>query len=153
MDEKNSHNQNNGNHCQHKRIISKSLGRPRNFSTLKVQYVICEGQSIRVICHYCDKSSKITWPSGPLQQQFIPIRTMTKWTTLQVLSIQCRLFESTNVVIRRYYVQTSPTSWKWKPFVLQLDLGSNTPRCNHSDSWTSIQGCYQYSHDLHDVWK
>jgi hypothetical protein len=32
---------------------------------------------------------------------------MTKLTTLQVLSIQCRLFESMNVVVRRHYLQTS----------------------------------------------
>jgi hypothetical protein len=38
-----------------------------------------------------------------------------------------------------------------KPFVLQLDLGSSVPGCNHNDFWTSIQGCYQYNHPLNNA--
>jgi hypothetical protein len=40
-----------------------------------------------------------------------------------------------------------------KHFVLQLILESNTLEHIHNNFWTSIQGCYQYSHALNDGWK
>jgi hypothetical protein len=43
---------------------------------------------------------------------------MTRWTTLQVLSIQCRFFENTNVIVRHCYVQTSAVLSQ----LLQLDV-------------------------------
>jgi hypothetical protein len=104
-----------------KKTISRLLGRPKNLFTLKVWYAICEGWFRRVICHCCDKSSKIIQPPAPPQQQFIPIWTIIKWTTLQVLSIQCRLFESTNVAVRYCCVQTNVMFSQ----LLQLDVMHN----------------------------
>jgi hypothetical protein len=45
------------------------------------------------------------------------------------------------------------TFWKWTPFVLELVQGNNILKCSHINSWTSIQGCYQYNHHLDNVWK
>jgi hypothetical protein len=83
-----------------RRIISRLLKRPKNLFSLQVRQAICEGQFGCVICHYHNKFSRIIQPLGLLQQQLISIKTMTKQTTLQILSIQCKLFESTNVVIK-----------------------------------------------------
>jgi len=44
---------------------------------------------------------------SPPQQQFIFIKSMTKWTPSQILSIQCRLFESPNIIIRCHYIKIS----------------------------------------------
>jgi hypothetical protein len=89
-----------------KRIINKSLGRPKNLLHLKVWSAIRQGICRCAICHNTYKSSKIIRPLGPFQQKFIPIKSMTKWTPLQVLFIRCRLFESLNIIGRRHCVHT-----------------------------------------------
>jgi hypothetical protein len=63
----------------------------------------------------------ITRPLGPPQQKFIPIMSMISWTPSQVLSVQHRLFESPNVIVRRNYVKTSAMI----PQLLQLDVLHN----------------------------
>jgi len=82
-----------------RRTISRSIGRRKTLLSLEVWKAICERWPRHVICHGCCKSSKITRPLGPPQQKFIPIKSMTTWTTLQELSIQCRLFKNMNVVV------------------------------------------------------
>jgi len=44
---------------------------------------------------------------GPPQQQLILIKSMTSWTPSQLFSIQCRLFEGSNIIIKHCCVQTS----------------------------------------------
>jgi hypothetical protein len=46
---------------------------------------------------------------------------MIRWTTLQVLFIQCKLFEKTNVVVKHHCVQASATFSS----LLQLDVMHN----------------------------
>ncbi len=101
-----------------RRTINMSFGKPKNLFFFEVQKVICERWPRHVIFHNYRKFSKITQPLGPPQQQFIPIRSMTRWTTLQVLSIQCKLFESTNVIIGHHYVWSSVAF----PQLLQLNV-------------------------------
>jgi hypothetical protein len=55
--------------------------------------VICERWPICVICHIGHKFSMITQSLCLPQQQFNFIESMNSWTTLQVLSIQHKLFE------------------------------------------------------------
>jgi hypothetical protein len=47
--------------------------------------------------------------------------SMISWTPSQVLSVQHRLFESPNVIVRRNYVKTSAMI----PQLLQLDVLHN----------------------------
>ncbi len=87
-----------------KRIVSKSLGKPKNLLPFEMWSAIKKGRSRSVIFHNNCQSSRITRPLGLL---FIPVRSMTNWTPLQILSIQCRLFESMNVIVRHCCVQTN----------------------------------------------
>jgi hypothetical protein len=70
-----------------RRTINGSLGKPKNLFTLEVWKAIYEGWPKCVICHIHHKSNTITKPSGLPQQQFIPNKSMTRWNTLQVLSM------------------------------------------------------------------
>ncbi len=92
-----------------KRIVRKLLSKSKNLFPLKVQSAIREGRSRHVICQNSYQFNRIIGLLGPPQQIIIPIKSMTKCTPSQVLFIQCKLFESPNIIIRHYYVQTNAT--------------------------------------------
>jgi hypothetical protein len=98
------HDQDNGNHCPHQKDNQQIVWQTQKPLHPR-QKATCEGWPRHVICKNQHKSSIIIRPSNHLQQQFILTRSMTKWTTLQVLCIRCKLFESTNVIIRHCCVQ------------------------------------------------
>jgi hypothetical protein len=90
-----------------KRTINELLGKPKNLLPLEVQSVIREGRSKRKFATIAISLTKSLNYWALLNKKIIPIRSMTKWTPSQILSIQCRLFESLNVIIRHHCVQTN----------------------------------------------
>ncbi len=53
------------------------------------------------------------------QKKFIPIKPLSKSTTLPQMIIQCGLFENLNIIIRCCHVQvSSPFPWLLKPYVV-----------------------------------
>jgi hypothetical protein len=108
------------------RIINKLFGKPKHLFSLEVWKVICEKWPRCVICHIGCKFSRIIRSLCPPQQQFNFIKSMTNWTTLQVLSIQHRLFESTNIIIECRCVQT--TLWLFSHDIRVMHM---LPNCIH----------------------
>ncbi len=77
MDERNSHGQNDDNHCLHledNHRVTWQTQKPPSPQGAKCDK---EGKSRHVICHSNRWSSRITRLLGPLQQQFFPIMSMT----------------------------------------------------------------------------